>query len=332
MTRPASGFASHCRRALPVVVAACGLLSLAAGTSAQEFPAKPIKLINGFAAGGNVDVVGRIIGQKMAEGLGQAIIIESRPGAGTMIANAYVSGAEPDGYTLLLASGAFPTVAATARQLNYDPVDGFAWVSMAISYPLVATVHPSSPNRTLADLIAQARAKPTVLNFPSPGTGSAIHLAVELFSSMAGIQMTHVPFRGSNEAIVNLLGGRMDVAFDTLSLSVEHIRTGALRALAVTSRQPSKALPGVPVAADKLPGFEATSFTGIAAPKGTPAAIVDRLNAELRRVVGLPEIQARFEDFGGTPWATTPAQMREYVRDEIDKWKRVVRERGIQAN
>ena len=321
------------RRLVPVSAAAACWLALTVGpAAAQEFPAKPLRLINGFAAGGNVDVVGRIVGQKLAEGLGQPVVIENKPGAGTMIANAFVSSAEPDGTTLLLVSGAFPTVAATAKQLSYDPVDGFAWLSMVISYPLVVTVHPDSPNRSLADLIAQAKARPTVLNYPSPGTGSAIHLATELFCAMTATQMTHVPFRGSNEALLQLIAGRMDTAFDTLTLSFEHIKAGALRPLAVTSLTRSKALPQVPAAAETVPGYEAISFVGLAAPKGTPPRIVERLNAEVRRVVALPDIQTRFEEVGGTPWATSAGEMRAAVRDEIEKWRRVVKERGIQAN
>ena len=319
-------------RAIGTVVAACVTSLATLGAAAQDYPSRPIKLINGFAAGGNVDVVGRLVGQKMSEGLGQGVIVENKPGAGTNIANAYVAAAEPDGYTLLLVSGAFPTVVATAKQVSFDPVDGFAWLSTVISYPLAVTVPNASAYRTLADLIADAKARPTVLNYPSPGTGSAIHLAVELFGSIAGVQMTHVPFRGSNEAMVQLIAGRMDVAFDTLTFSVEHVKSGALRPLAVTSRNRSKALPDVPSVAETLPEYEAGSFVGLAAPRGTPKPVVDKLNAELRRVVALPDIRSKFEDVGGTPWATSPDEMRSFVRAEIDKWKSVVKTRGIQAN
>ena len=320
------------RCALGPTLVSCMLALAALPAAAQDYPTKPIKLVNGFAPGGNVDVVGRLVGQKMSEGLGQGVIVENKPGAGTNIANAYVAAAEPDGYTLLLVSGAFPTVVATAKQVTFDPVEGFAWLSTVISYPLAVTVPKASAYRTLADLIADAKARPTVLNYPSPGTGSAIHLAIELFGSIAGVQMTHVPFRGSNEAMVQLIAGRMDVAFDTLTFSVEHIKSGALRPLAVTSRTRSKTLPEVPAVAETVPEYEAGSFVGLAAPKGTPKPVVERLNAELRRVVALPEIQSRFEDVGGTPWATSPDEMRSFVSSEIEKWKRVVKARGIQAN
>ena len=315
------------------VGSAFAILTILAGPAlGQEWPTKPIRMINGFAAGGNADVVARIVAQPLGERLGQPIVVEAKPGAGTLIANAYVAGAEPDGYTLLVASSAFVTVAATSKQVTYDAVDGFAWTSMAISYPFVVSVHPASPDKSIADLVAHAKAKPKGLNYPSPGVGSALHLATELFSSMAGVEMVHVPFRGGNEPMLNLIAGRMDLSFETLTFATEHIKAGSVRPLAVTSRERAPTLPDVPTVAATVPGFEAISFIGFAAPKGTPKPIVDRINAEIRNVVSTPEIKARFADLGGAPWPTTSEEMRAHVSREIDKWKRVVAERGIAIN
>ncbi len=312
-----------------LLAAASGLAPLP--TAAQDYPSKPIRLIIGFPTGGNVDLVGRIVAQKMSEGFGRQVIAENRTGAGSMIANEYVAKATPDGYTLLMISGAYVTQAATQKKLPYDPIRDFAWISTLVTYPLVVAVRPDSPFKTLDEFIAQARSNPGKLNYPSPGVGTLYHLAAEMFNSMAGIDVTHVPFRGGGEPIVEVIAGRMDVLFDALTNAYPQIQAGKLRPLAVTSTAVSPSLPNVPTVAQSVPGYEATSFLGIAAPAGTPPAIVERVNREAQRLLSLPEIRQRFAEWGGEARASSPEEMRRHVEGEIAKWKRVVEARKLEA-
>jgi tripartite-type tricarboxylate transporter receptor subunit TctC len=317
------------KRSFRVVFAAVlALLSLEA--SAQEYPAKPLKLLIGFPPGGNVDVVGRIVAAKMSEGLGQQVVPENRTGAGGIIANEAVAKAPPDGYTLLLVSGAHVTQAAVRASLPYDPVRAFAWVSTVVKYPLVIEVRSDSRFKTLDEFIAYVKSNPGKVYYPSPGMGTLYHLAAEQFISMAGIEMQHVPFRGGAEPLTEVLSGRMEMLFDALTNSYPQIHAGKFRPLAVTSVEPSAALPGVPTAASSVPGYEATSFAGIATTAATPPAVVARLNRELRRVLALPEVAQRFAEWGGEPQASSPEEMRAYVESEIAKWKRVVETRKIE--
>ena len=298
---------------------------------AQDYPAKPVTLVNGFAPGGNADIVARLVAQKMGEVLGQQMVVENRAGAASMIANEYVARSQPDGYRLLLVSGAFPTQAATLANLPFDPLRDFTWVSLLISYPLVVTVNADSPLKTLADLIRSAKASPGKLNYPSPGNGSLFHLATEVFNASAGIEMTHVPFKGGSQQLTELMAGRLDVMFDTLSVVQPAIRSGRLRALAVTSPQRSAQLPGAPTAAESLPGYEASSFLGIAGPPGLAPAIVERLNAATRKLVDLAEIRQRFAELGGEPRAGSPEEMARYVAAAIAKWKVIADAKNIRA-
>jgi tripartite-type tricarboxylate transporter receptor subunit TctC len=297
---------------------------------AQEYPAKPLKLLIGFPPGGNVDVVGRIVAAKMSEGLGQQVVPENRTGAGGIIANDAVAKAAPDGYTLLLVSGAHVTQAAVRASLPYDPVRAFAWVSTVVKYPLVIEVRGDSRFKTLDEFIAYVKSHPGKVYYPSPGMGTLYHLAAEQFIAMAGIEMQHVPFRGGAEPLTEVLSGRMEMLFDALTNSYPQIHAGKFRPLAVTSLAPSPALPGVPTAAQSVPGYEASSFSGIATTAGAPPAVVERLNRELRRVLALPDVAQRFAEWGGQPEASSPDEMRAYVEREIAKWKRVVEQRRIE--
>jgi tripartite-type tricarboxylate transporter receptor subunit TctC len=307
------------------LAAAC--ISLSAG--AQTYPNKPIRLINGFAAGGNADVVARLVAEKMSARLGQPIILESKPGAGTLIANGYVAKSDPDGYTLLLVSGAFPTSAVTAKSLTFDPVSDFAWVSMMISYPLAVVVKADSPIKSVQDLLAAAKARPGQLNYPSPGTWSLVHLAVELFNAEARVETVHIPFRGGAEPMTQLLAGRMDFGFETLTFARPQLSAGSVRAIAVTSRERIPDMKDVPAVAETLSGYEAISFLGIAAPAGTPPSIVEKLQQEVKRAVEDPEIQARFREMGGVTWANTPEAMKAFMAGEIKKWKDIAAARKI---
>jgi tripartite-type tricarboxylate transporter receptor subunit TctC len=299
-------------------------------SSGQEFPAKPLKLMIGFPPGGNVDVVGRIVAAKMSEGLGQQVVPENRTGAGGIIANDFVARAAPDGYTLLLVSGAHVTQAAVQKKLPYDPVRDFAWVSMVVRYPLVIEVRADSRFKTLDQFIDYVKSNPGKVYYPSPGMGTLYHLAAEQFISMAGLAMQHVPFRGGAEPLTEVLSGRMEMLFDAVTNSYPQIRGGKFRPLAVTSLEPSAALPGVPTAARSVPGYEATSFAGIATTAGAPPAVIDRLNREIRRVLAQPDIAQRFAEWGGEPRASSPGEMRAHVEAEIAKWKRVVEARKIE--
>ena len=297
---------------------------------AQAYPERPLKLIVGFPPGGNVDLVGRIVANKLTEGLGQQVVVENRTGAGSMIATDAVAKALPDGYTLLLVSGAHVTLAAVQKKLPYDAIKSFAFISSIVTYPTVLLVRPDSKYKTLADLVADARANPGRLNYPSPGVGTFYHLAGELMSSQVGIEMTHVPFRGGFEPVGELLAGRVDLLIDALTQVWPNIQAGKLRPLAIAAAEPSKVLPNVPLASQTIPGFEATSFSGLAAPAGTPPAIIERLNREVRKLVEAPDVKARFNDAGGNAIAMPPEGFQRLVETEIAKWKKVVETRKIE--
>jgi len=312
--------------------AAALLLGLLAGAvaAAQDYPAKPVKLVVGFPPGGNVDVVGRIVAQKMGEGLGQQVVPENRTGAGSIIANDYVAKSAADGYTLLVVSGAFVTQAATMKKLPYDPLRDFAWISTVVTYPLVFSVRSDSRFRSLDEFIAFVKANPGKINYPSPGMGTLYHLAGEMFVSMAGIDMQHVPFRGGAEPLTEVLSGRMELLIDALTNSYPQIQAGKFRPLAVSSVARSPSLPGVPTVADSVPGYEATSFIGLAGPAGMPPAVVERLNREARRILALSDVGQRFAEWGGTPSASSPEEMGRHVGAEIEKWKKVVAARKLE--
>jgi len=315
-------------RRLFLATALVGALSMPA--VAEDYPGKPIRLVVGFPPGGNVDVVGRIVAQKMSEGLGQQVLPENRTGAGSIIANEHVAKSAADGYTLLVVSGAFVTQAATMKKLPYDPVRDFSFISTLVTYPLVLSVRSDSRFKTLDEFIGYVRSNPGKVNYPSPGMGTLYHLAGEMFVSMAGIDMQHVPFRGGSEPLTEVLSGRMELLIDALTNSYPHIQGGKFRPLAVTSLARSASLPNVPTVAQSVPGYEASSFLGIAGPLGLPGAVVERANREVRRVVALPEIAQRFAEWGGTPSASSPDEMGRLVRAEIEKWKRVVETRKIE--
>jgi tripartite-type tricarboxylate transporter receptor subunit TctC len=301
-----------------------------AADTPQEFPAKPIRIVSPFAAGGNTDTLSRYLAPKLIERLGQPVIVENRPGAGGMTGNNYVAKSPPDGYTLLFMSGAYTAHSATVKNLPYDPLRDFEGVSMVITYPFVVIVKAESPLRTIADLIGTAKKNPGKLNYGSVGVGSVFHLAAELFNVMAGTDLTHVPYKGGAEPLTELIGGRLDVIFNTLTGSIPHIKSGRVRALAVGSLERSAQLPDVPTVAQTLPGYEVTSFAGVVAPRGTPRPVIDRLNRELRVVLDLPDIRRQFTDLGGDVKASTPEAMMQHVTDEIAKWKRVVEARKIE--
>ena len=316
------------RRAL--IAGACVAALAPFSLRAQEYPTKVIRIVNGFAAGGSSDIVARLIAQKLSESLKQQVIVETRTGAGGMIANEYVAKAVPDGYTLIVITGGYPAQSAMLKKLPYDPVRDFAMISPLTFYPFVVSVTPASPFKSIEELIAYAKANPGKLNYATAGIGTLHHLSTELFNVMAGVEMTHVPFKGGTTAVTELMAGRVDVMFETMTLTVTQVQAGKLRPLAVTSAARVAALPGVPALAEILPGYEVSSFLGLATTAATPPAIVDRLNREVRLALDQPDIRKRLQDLGGEARASSPEEMRQYIEREISKWKRVVDARKIE--
>ncbi|MGZ5140227.1 MAG: Bug family tripartite tricarboxylate transporter substrate binding protein [Burkholderiales bacterium] len=298
--------------------------------AAENYPAaRPIRLVSPFAAGGSTDTVGRLLAPRLGQRLGQNVIVENRPGAGGLIGTSYVAKATPDGHTLLFISGAFTAHSAVTKNLPYDPVRDFAWITMVLTYPFVVVVRYDSPMHTVSDLIATAKKNPRKLNYGSVGTGSVFHLAAELFGSMTGTEMTHVPFKGGAEPNTELMAGRLDVIFTTTTTAFPQIEARRLRALAVTSLQPAPQFPNVPTLAQTVPGYEVISFNGIGAPRATPRAIVARVNREVRAALEQPDMRKRLTDQGNEVQPTTPEDMTRKVAADIRKWQRIVTDRNI---
>lgn len=313
------------RRVLAFLFAVIPVLALA-----QSYPAKPVKFINGFAAGGSSDLVARLLAQNLTEAFGQQVVVETRTGSGGIIANDAVAKSAPDGHTLVLITGGYPAQAATLKTLPYDPVRDFAMISTVTFYPFVLAVSAASPYKTVADLLAYAKANRGKTSFASAGVGSLHHLSGEWFNVVAGTDLIHVPFRGGTAPVLELQAGRVDAMFETMTLVMPQIKAGKLRALAVLSKTRSEFLPEVPSLSETFPDFEVTSWLGVATTAGTPAPIIDRLNRELRRIVELPEVRQRFADLGGNARSSTPEEMLALVEREIAKWKKVVAAKNIE--
>jgi tripartite-type tricarboxylate transporter receptor subunit TctC len=321
------------RRAVLLLVA--GVVALPAVSriaSAQEYPNRPIRLVVGFAAGGTQDVVARLVGQALSERLGQQIVIENRAGASSNIAAEAVIRSPPDGYTLFMVGPNNAINATLYDKLTFDFVRDTAPVAGIMRVPNVMEVHPSVPAKSVPEFIAYAKANPGKINMVSGGTGTSVHVSGELFKMMTGVNMTHVPYRGSAPALTDLVAGQVQVMFDNLPSSIGHIRAGKLRALAVTTAMRSEALPGIPTVGDFVPGYEASAFFGIIAPKGTPPEIVGRLNDAINAVLADPKIRARSADLGGTVLPGSPADFGKLVADETEKWAKVVRFSGAKPD
>ena len=305
-------------------------LAFAAFNAAAQYPNRPIKLVNGFAAGGSSDIVARLIAQKLSLSLGQEVIVETRTGAGGVVANEFVNRAAPDGYTLILVTGAYPVQPGMLKSLPYDPLTGFSFISTLTFYPFVFVTSPQAPQQTAEDFIKAARANPGKLSLASAGIGTIHHLSAELFNALAGTDALHVPYRGGTGPITEIMAGRIDAMFETMTVTLPQVKSGKLRALAVTSKERSSFLPDVPVLAQYLPGFDVTSFLGLAAPPGTPRPVIDRLNAEVRKALADADIKKRFADLGGEARGGSPEEMRDYIESEIGKWKRLIDSRKME--
>ena len=296
----------------------------------QAFPSKQLRLVCPFPPGGSADVVARLAAQSLGEALGQAVLVENRAGAGGVVGSDHVAKQAPDGHALILITGAYPVTAAIRKEMPFDPLKDIAMVSMLTSYPFVVSVLPDSRFKTLADLVAHAKANPGKLNYATAGIGSVHHLSGELFNALAGSSLTHVPFKGGNAPLTETLAGRSHVLFEAMTLSIGQIRAGKLRPLAVTSRERWKALPDTPPANETLPGFEVISFIGLGVTGGTPASVVDQLNAAARKALQQPDTQRRLVELGGEPKATSPQEMQSFVQAEIEKWRKVIALRNIE--
>lgn len=303
---------------------------LVPAAQAQDYPTRPVQLIVPFPPGAGSDTVARLVAQKMAEGLKQPIVVENRSGAGGLLANRHVASSTPDGYTLLLVTGAYPAQAAMLKQLPFDPLKDISMVSTLIDYPFVLVVRPDAPFRTVHDLIAYAKDNPKKLNYATTGPGSVHHLASELFNMMAGVETIPIAYRGGATQVLELLAGRVDFVFETLPSAAAAIKDGRVRPLAVTTKQRWTTLPDVPTIADTLPGYEVLSFLGLAVPGGTPPTVVAKLNEEIRRTLDLADIRDRFKALGGEQHPRSPEDSQLFVAGEIRKWQNVVSARGIE--
>jgi tripartite-type tricarboxylate transporter receptor subunit TctC len=317
------------RTFLHLAAGAAALPALSSIARAQAYPSRPVRVFEGFGAGGAPDILARLLGQWLSERLGQQFVIENRAGAATNIATEAVVRAPPDGYTLLLVTPANAISATLYDNLNFNFIRDITPVASFVGAPFVMVVNPSFPAKTVPEFIAYAKANPGRVNMASGGIGTANHVGGELFKMLAGVNLVHVPYRGSPPALTDLLGGQVQVYFSPMPAAIEYIKAGKLRALAVTTAERSQALPDVPTVAEFVPGYEASSWYGIGAPAGTPAEIVDKLNKEINAGLADPKIKARLDEMGGTALIGPPAAFGQLIVDETEKWGKVMRAANI---
>lgn len=309
------------------------LLAVAAGTLAQPYPAKPIRIIAGFPPGSGADITARVIGARLGDALGQQVVVDNRPGAGSNIAAEIAAKSPADGYTLFIGTVANTINATLYSKLPFDFARDFAPVALATATPNVLVVHPSVPAKSVKELIALAKSRPGQLNFASAGTGTAPHLSGELFGAMAGVKMVHIPYKGSPPAVTDLLAGEVALMFSPSSTVLPHVKTGRLRALAVTTARRLPSLPELPTVAESgLKGYETLTWFGFVAPARTPPAVLTRLNSEIVKILALPEVRNLFAAQGIETLGGTPDHFASYIRDEIAKWAKVIRLSGAKAD
>ena len=320
------------RRHFLQLAASAAALSAAPSAFAQAYPSRPIRLLVGFAPGGGQDILARLIGNWLSERLGQQIVIENRPGQAASIAAEAVVKSPPDGYTLYLIGPNNAINHTLYDNLSFDIVKDFQHIAALVTMPNVMSVHPSVPANNVAEFIAHAKANPGKINFASGGIGTSVHVSGELFKQMTGIQMQHVPYRGAGPANIDLLAGQVQVMFDNLNSHIGHIKQGKLRALAVTTTARSPELPDVPVVADTVPGYEASAFFGVSAPRNIPPDVLARLNSEINAGLRDPKLKARFDELGATTRPGTPDDFTKLIATEVAKWAPVVKASGAKPN
>jgi tripartite-type tricarboxylate transporter receptor subunit TctC len=312
------------------LLAGAALLSPLAQAQSGAYPHRPVSLVVPYPPGGSADILARAIGQKLGERLGQTIVVENKPGAGTAIGAKAVAAAAPDGYTLLLGTVSSHAINPGMTKVGYDPVKDFVAVSPVAAIPFVLVAHPSMSARTVAEVVALAKSTPGKVSYASAGPGTSNHLAGELLASTAGVSLLHVPYKGSAPALNDVLAGHVPLMFDLLATALPNVQSGKLKALAVTSRQRSALLPDVPTAIEGLGAeFDVTAWFGVFAPAGTPDAVVTRLNADLTAVLQSPDMQKRLRDMGAEPETAAPAAYARFVREESGKWTTVLRKAGL---
>ena len=321
----------HRRRFLHLAAGAAALPFVSRIARAQAYPSRPVRIVVGFPAGGGGDVVARLIGQWLSERLGQPFIIENRAGAGSNLGTEAVVRAPPDGYTLLQATASNAWNATMYDKLNFNFLRDIAPVAGVTRTPFVMEVSPSVPAKTVPEFIAYAKANPGKLTMASGGNGSPQHVSGELFKMMTGVNMVHVPYRGAAPAITDLLAGQVQVMFDPIVSSIEHIKAGKLRALAVTSTTRSELLPDIPVVGEFVPGYEAVGWQGIGAPRNTPTDIIEKLNREVSAALVDSKFRARLASLGATPFANSPADFGKFIVEYTEKWAKVIRTANIKA-
>ncbi|MFQ1061673.1 tripartite tricarboxylate transporter substrate binding protein [Bordetella trematum] len=305
-------------------------LGASAAQAAEAFPSKPVRIVVPFSPGGATDIMSRLVAERLSARLGQAVIVENRPGGGTMIASDYVARAEPDGYTLLMAASSLGIAPSLYAKVNYDPIKDFAPVSQVASVVHVLEVHPSVPARNVAELIAYLKANPGKVSYGSVGAGSSTHLEAELFNSMAGVEMEHIPYKGSAPALTDLVAGRIQLMFDAWASSGPFVKDGRLRALAVTTTQPSAAVPDLPtVAASGLPGYSAMPWLGLVAPAGTPEPVIGKLHQAIADIVQEPAVRAKFSELGLDIIGNDPQAFADFIKQDIATWAKVARDANI---
>ncbi|WP_245153434.1 Bug family tripartite tricarboxylate transporter substrate binding protein [Allopusillimonas ginsengisoli] len=314
------------------MLAACTIAATAmmvSSPAAAAYPDKPIRMIVGFSAGGTTDVVARIVGKEMGDALGQPVVVENRPGAGSNIAAGAVARANPDGYTLYMMAVTNTINQTLYKNLDFNIVDDFSPVALAVRVPNVLVVNPNVPVKSVKELVDYAKSNPGKLNFASSGSGTSIHMAGELFKQLADIDVTHIPYKGSSPATTDLIGGQVDYMFDNMPSSWPHVEAGKLRALAVTTADRSKTAPDLPTMQESgFPEFDVSSWFGVIAPKGTPDEVIEKLNKAMRDALAKPDVQSRLEDLGAVPADTTPAQFGDFIKSEVDSWAKVVTASG----
>ncbi len=310
---------------------AASLLCLAASAQAADYPTKPVKWVVPYPPAGTTDVLARIVAQWLTEHMGQSFVIENKPGAGNNMGVEYVVNSAPDGYTMLLVNPANGINATLYKNLNFNFIRDIAPVAGLVRTPNVMEVSPKLPVKTIPEFIAYCKANPGKINMASSGSGTSVHLSGELFKSMTGCQMLHVPYKGAGPALTDLMGGQVDVIFDNLPSSIGHIKSGKIRALGVTSQERDPSLPNVPTVAETVPGYEATAWFGIGMPKGTPKEIIDKVNAEVNRALADPKMRERLAELGGKPIAGTPEDFGKVIAAETAKWEKVVISSGAKV-
>jgi len=309
------------------------LAAAAHQASAQNYPAKPIRIVVPLAAGGPGDVLARAVGQKLSESVSQPVVIDNRPGANTNVGSEFVAKAPADGYTLLATANPLTTNPSLYAALPYDPIRDFAAITLIGLTPLILVVHPSLPVKSANDLVALARSKPAQLNYGSAGNGSALHLAGEMFNSIARVKLVHVPYKGVTNAFSDLLGGQISIMFPGAPIALPQVKAGKLRALGTTGAKRMAAAPELPpIMESGLPGYEVSVWYGFLAPAGTPPAVINRLHAEISKIVQLPDIRERWAGLGAEPLHNTPEQFAAFLKADVVKWAKVVRESGVKID